>query len=132
MWQKARALAKKLHPVYTNGSFGRDFPLRDQINRSSGSIMDNIAEGFDRDGRREFIQFLTVSKGSASETLSQLYRALDRGYISEEQFSQFNSEVNEVNRLIGGMIRTLKKSDYRGHKFDNNNDQVPDQNQDQD
>lgn len=117
MWQKARALVKKLYPVFTTGAFGGDFPLRNQINRSSGSIMDNIAEGFDRDGKREFIQFLTISKGSASETLSQLFRAYDRNYISEQDLCQFKNDIREITRLIGGMIKKLNSSEYRGHKF---------------
>lgn len=79
--------------------------------------MDNIAEGFDRDGKREFIQFLAISKGSASETLSQLFRAYDRNYISEQDLYQFKNDIREITRLIGGMIKKLNSSEYRGHKF---------------
>ena len=76
-WQKGRHLCKKIREVTNIGDFQRDFSLKDQIRRSSGSIMDNIAEGFGRDGNREFIQYLSCSKGSANEVQSQLYRALD-------------------------------------------------------
>ena len=78
IWQKARKLAKDIHSTAIGGPFAKDCGLRDQINRSSGSVMDNIAEGFERDGRQEFIQFLSISKGSAGEVRSQLYRALNR------------------------------------------------------
>jgi len=89
VWQLARELANEIFETYTaSEEFSRDFKLKDQINGSSGSIMDNIAEGFERSGRNEFINFLTYSKGSTGEVKSQLYRALDRKYISPEQFSR--------------------------------------------
>ena len=77
-WKLSRVLANKIYKVSMDGSFSRDYKLKDQINGSSGSVMDNIAEGFERDGTREFIQFLAIAKGSIGETRSQLYRALDR------------------------------------------------------
>ncbi len=70
-------------------SFFKDFGLRDQINRASGSIMDNIAEGFERGGRKEFIQFLSYAKGSSGEVKSQLYRALDRDTLMKKHFKNF-------------------------------------------
>lgn len=85
-WQKARILANRIYGLSCTGSFESDFKLRNQINGSSGSIMDNIAEGFERDGKREFIQFLSIAKGSAGEVRSQLYRALDRKHINEPTF----------------------------------------------
>lgn len=78
-WQKARELDKVIFNLIQNSTIKSDFALKDQMLRSSGSIMDNIAEGFDRDGNKEFIHFLTISKGSCSELRSQLYRAMDRG-----------------------------------------------------
>src|SRR6185295_5993081 len=92
-WQKARVLADKIYRITQEGSFSKDFKLKDQINDSSGSIMDNIAEGFERNGSREFIQFLSIAKGSAGEVRSQLYRALDRNHISEQTFIELKEEV---------------------------------------
>ena len=80
-WRKARVLSKEIFELTQKGSFSKDFSLRDQINRSSGSIMDNIAEGFERGGNTEFIQFLSIAKGSAGEVCSQIYRAHDRNHL---------------------------------------------------
>lgn len=86
VWKKARELSKAIYEFTQNGSFSKDYSLKDQINKTTGSIMDNIAEGFDRGGNREFIQFLSIAKGSAAEVRSQLYRALDRNHINPSEF----------------------------------------------
>jgi len=86
IWQLAREICQIIHKHSLKDHFSRDFKLVGQIKGSSGSIMDNIAEGFERDGNKEFIQFLSISKGSSGETRSQLYRALDSEYISQEEF----------------------------------------------
>src|SRR6185369_13279948 len=93
VWQKARPLANKIYCSTLEGSFANDFKLKDQINGSSGLIMDNIAEGYERDGTREFIQFLSIAKGSAGETRSQLYRALDRNHITKEIHEELQDEI---------------------------------------
>src|SRR3954452_20320867 len=88
-WKLARMLAQRIFQLYTSSPlFSKDYKLKDQINGSSGSIMDNIAEGFERNGRNEFINFLSYAKGSTGEVKSQLYRALDRKYISQEKFDK--------------------------------------------
>jgi four helix bundle protein len=118
IWQKARQLANDIFKAYTNSElFSRDYQLKDQINGSSGSIADNIAEGFERNGRNEFVQFLSIAKGSAGEVKSQLYRAFDRNYIAKEQFDSLYAEADELGKKIGGFISYLNKSDFKGTKF---------------
>lgn len=117
VWQCARALAQKIYAVTREGSFAKDFRLRDQINGAAGSVMDNIAEGFERDGTKEFVQFLSIAKGSAGEVRSQLYRALDRSYVPSEVFEQLHRETRDLSRQLSGFIHYLRKSDYRGTKY---------------
>ena len=101
VWKKSRILCNSIYPLTTIGSFERDFKLRDQINASSGSVMDNISEGFERDGKNEFKQFLSIAKGSCGEVRSQLYRALDRNHINEDQFKDLKNKLRKsVNSLI--------------------------------
>jgi len=117
VWQKARVLATRIFEVTREGSFASDFKLKDQINGSSGSIMDNIAEGYERDGMREFIQFLSIAKGSAGETRSQLHRALDRNHISSEMHKQLVEEVAGISKQLSGLINYLSKSGVKGVKY---------------
>lgn len=117
VWQLARKLADKIYSITIQGSFAKDYKLRDQINGSSGSIMDNIAEGFERDGVREFIQFLSIAKGSAGETRAQLYRALDRKHISIDQFDELKGEAIQISKQLSGLIRYLQKSGIKGVKY---------------
>ena len=117
-WQKVRANDKEIFKMITDSTdFSRDFSLVDQIKRVSGSIMDNIAEGFERGGNKEFIQFLFYSKGSSGEVRSQLYRALDRKYIDEITIDKFYAQTIEVSKLISGFINYLKDSDIKGEKY---------------
>ena len=116
-WQKARELTKTIYAMSNDGQFARDFGLRDQIRRASVSIMSNIAEGFVRGGNKEFIQFLSTAKGSASEVQAQLYVAIDVGYINQEQFQKLYSETVATSRLIAGLLRYLQNSDFKGAKY---------------
>ena len=116
-WQKARILANKIYVLINEGSFKTDFKLRDQINSASGSIMDNIAEGFERDGKREFIQFLSIAKGSAGEVRSQLYRAVDRHHITELAFNELKEEATVISKLISKFMSYLSESDFKGTKY---------------
>lgn len=116
-WQKARELTKEIYSHSRTGTFVKDFGLRDQIQRASVSIMGNVAEGFDRGGDKEFIQFLSISKGSCGEVKSHLYVALDQQYIVPEQFNQLYNRADEVGRLLAGFMTYLKTSDMRGKKF---------------
>src|ERR1044072_8735924 len=109
-WQKARALSRVIFELSSKGSFGRDFGLKDQINRATGSIMDNIAEGFERGSKNEFVNALSYSKGSAGETLTQLYRALDREHITKSDFQKLKTDTEEISRMLNGLIRYLNTS----------------------
>ena len=117
VWKRARSLAGKIYRLSQEGSFSRDFKLRDQINRASMSIMDNIAEGFERDGSKEFVQFLSIAKGSSGEVRSQLYSALDRNHINEQTFNELKEEAIMINKQLFGLIKYLNKGDYKGLKF---------------
>ncbi len=116
-WQKARGLTKEIYSHTRTGTFAKDFGLRDQIQRASVSIMGNVAEGFDRGGDKEFIQFLSVSKGSFGEVKSHLYVALDQQYIVQEQFNRLYGCADEVGRLLAGFMAYLKQSGLRGRKY---------------
>ena len=116
-WQKARSLSKEIFELTTVGTFSRDFGLRDQINRATGSIMDNIAEGFERSGTKEFIQFLAIARGSAGEVHSQLYRALDRNHLTSEQYIILAESTKQIGKMINGFMVYLRDSHLRGMKF---------------
>lgn len=116
-WQKARELTKVVYGISGRGAFARDFGLRDQIRRASVSIMANIAEGFERDGTGEFVQFLAIAKGSAAEVLSHAYVALDQDFISKESFDRLAAKTSEVARMVAALMTYLRKSGTKGLKF---------------
>jgi four helix bundle protein len=116
-WQKARVLCCEIYRITEQGSFARDYGLRDQIRRASVSVLSNIAEGFERGGNKEFLNFLSIAKGSSGEVRAQLYVALDCGFISEQEFEHLNSLCCEISRLINGLMRYLAQSNYKGSKF---------------
>jgi len=120
-WQKSRVLCKILGDLIDKGKFKHAYKLIDQIERSSGSIMDNIAEGFERGGNKEFIQFLHISKGSCGEFRSQLYRALDRNYLTQNEFDILYDLSKEIIVLLQKLIDYLLQSELKGSKFKPNN-----------
>jgi four helix bundle protein len=117
IWQLAREISANVYHLTKSNPFSKDFGLVDQIRRSSGSVMDNIAEGFEREGRNEFIQFLSIAKGSAGESRSQLYRAKDQEYISEEEFETLKGKLVMVGVKIKRFMDYLKTSELKGNKF---------------
>ena len=108
-WQKARQLANAVYELTRRPSFAKDFQLRDQIRDAAGSVMHNIAEGFDAGTRAEFVRFLKIARRSASEVQSELYLALDQNYITPEQLKSAYDLATEAKRLINGMISYLRK-----------------------
>ena len=116
-WQRARELTRQIYRVSSEGRFARDFALRDQVRRACISIMSNIAEGYERSGTKEFIQFLSVAKGSVGEVRSQLYIALDQNYISDSAFEQISAETTEIARMLSGLMNYLRKTGVKGSKF---------------
>lgn len=116
-WQKARELTQRIYEVSNKGSFARDYGLKDQIRRACVSTMSNIAEGYERGGTKEFIQFLSTAKGSSGEVRSQLYVALDQAYIDSKTFGQLSDLVKEISRMVTGLMKYLKRSELRGTKF---------------
>ena len=116
-WQMARELANLVYEATSERGFNSDFALRDQIRRATISIVSNIAEGYERDGDREFVQFLYIAKGSAGEVRAQLYLALDRHYLTNDRFEMLSDKARKLSRMLYGLIRYLQQSEMTGRKY---------------
>jgi len=117
IWQEARKLAKEIYIISKETDLKTDFRFKEQIKASSGSVMDNIPEGFERDGNIEFRQFLSIAKGSAGESRSQIYRLYDYEYISVEKFEDLKTKHENLSGKIKNFITYLNKKDFKGNKF---------------
>ncbi|WP_282071832.1 four helix bundle protein [Polaribacter atrinae] len=117
IWQLTRKLAQQVIFISKNTDLKNDYRFKDQIKASSGSVMDNIAEGFERDGNLEFRQYLSIAKGSAGEVRSQSYRLFDSEYISEEKLNNLIIECEHLSKKIANFISYLNKRDFKGTKF---------------
>lgn len=117
-WQKARELENLVFQQTLFGVLSKDYGLKDQINRATGSVMDNIAEGFGRGGNKEFIHFLIISRASAYEVQSQLHRAKDRNYLDSTQFNTLFDKSNEVIASVAAFITYLRNSERKGPRFE--------------
>ncbi|PDS23796.1 four helix bundle protein [Flavobacterium branchiophilum] len=117
IWKEARKLAKEIYVISKETDLKTDFRFKQQIKASSGSVMDNIAEGFERDGTIEFRQFLSIAKGSAGETRSQIYRLFDYEYITKEKFENLIYRYENLSGKIKNFITYLNKKDFKGNKF---------------
>jgi len=116
-WKRARRFTNEIYKITGAGKFARDFGLRDQIRRAAVSVLSNIAEGFERGGDNEFLQFLSMAKASCGEARAQLYIALDQNYISATDFNALSNSANEVSQLIAGLMKYLRQSTLRGSKY---------------
>ena len=116
IWQNARELSKEIYRISRFTEFSKDYRFVGQITSAMGSVMDNIAEGFERDGNKEFFQFLSIAKGSCGEVRSQLYRAYDAGYIDEELFNTLLGKIRALSSSIFHFMNTLKVSEITGKK----------------
>ncbi|AHF14876.1 four helix bundle protein [Niabella soli] len=121
IWQIAEKLSLKIFTESTIGEFYKDFRFKDQIRAASGSIMDNIAEGFERSSRLEFINFLGFAKGSCGEVKSQLHRAKDQQYITEDFFTELYESYDRLSANIAGFIGYLNRTSIKGQKFKDRN-----------
>ena len=116
-WKRARKLTKDIYTVTAQEKFSRDFGLKDQIRRAAVSILSNIAEGFERGGDKEFVQFLAIAKGSSGEVRAQLYVALDLEYLSSAQFDALVHASTEVSQLLSGFMKYHRESSLRGSRY---------------
>jgi four helix bundle protein len=115
-WQTGMELTRVVYAFSRRGEFAGDFALRDQVRKGAISVVSNIAEGFERGGNVEFIQFLFYAKGSAGEVEAQLHVACDQGYVSEAESAQAQSLARTTRMLLSGLVKYLQDSDMRGQK----------------
>jgi four helix bundle protein len=121
IWKEARRLTKEIYRLTAAPKFSKDFSLRGQIQSAVISIMSNIAEGFERAGNQEFSQFLYVAKGSCGEVRSQLYTAVDQGYLSANESEGLLNSFQRLSSMIGSLINYLKRSGMKGAKYNSPN-----------
>jgi four helix bundle protein len=117
VWKQARQLTQDTYRLTKTERFSKDFGLRDQIQRAAVSIMSNIAEGFERGGNQEFLQFLYVAKASCGEARSQLYVALDQGYVTENEADKLLQSFKRLSGMIRNLVTYIRQSEMKGEKF---------------
>jgi four helix bundle protein len=119
IWKQARLLSSKIFKFTQKEIFIKEYRFKEQIKSSAGSVMDNIAEGFERASRLEFINFLGVAKGSCGEVKSQLYRALDQNFITHSEFNEVYIQYEKLSAGIAAFMNYLNKTNIKGQKFRN-------------
>ena len=117
IWKEARRLTGEVYRLTKDSKFSKDFDLSRQIQRAAVSIMSNIAEGFERGGNQEFMQFLYIAKGSCGEARSQLYVALDQSYVTQKAFEELTKSFKRLSIMISNFIAYLKRSGMKGVKY---------------
>ena len=118
VWQLGRELVLKIYALTRQGAFARDYGLKDQIQRAAVSVPSNIAEGFERDGNKEFVKFLYIAKGSIGEIRSQLYNARDLGYIDDAAFGETSGFARRISAGIQSLVRKLSETSRRGQRYE--------------
>jgi len=121
IWKEARRLTKEIYRLTSGPKFSKDFSLRGQVQSAAVSVMSNIAEGFERGGNQEFGQFLYIAKGSCGEVRSQLYVAVDQGYVSAKESEELMNSLKRLSSMIGSLINYLKRSGMKGAKYNSSN-----------
>lgn len=116
LWKKGRIIVNKIYDYSSTGEFAKDFAMKNQIRDAAISIISNIAEGFERDGDKENLQFISYAKGSAGEVRSQLHIAFDRKYITKQQFEETQAMLLEESRMCSGFMKYLRSSRFQGRK----------------
>jgi four helix bundle protein len=117
VWKITRELTKSIYGVTRASVMFRDYALKDQMRRSAISSMSNIAEGYERDGNRELRQFLSIAKGSIGELRSQLYIALDAGYLVKSEADSLLERSRTISRMLSSLIESITRSGYKGRKL---------------
>ena len=117
VWKLSRLLTNRIYSASSGGLFSKDFDLKSQIRRAAVSVMSNIAEGFERGGNQEFIQFLSIAKASCGEVRSQLYLARDQGYVAGEECDRLIDAFRKLSIMLNNFIESLKSSPYKGAKY---------------
>lgn len=117
VYQQARNLTNQIYSLTRQSAFAKDFGLTDQIRRASVSIISNIAEGFERSGNPELIQFLYIAKGSCGEVRAQLTVALDQRYIDKQTYAALAAQARRISAMLSNLITYLRTSNYRGSKY---------------
>ena len=121
IFQSARNLCKEVYVITKDGDFSRDSRFVQQIHAAAGSIMDNIAEGFERQGNKEFVNFLYIAKGSCGEVRSQIIRATDVGFLDKETATRLYNDCMNLSKAIAAFIKSIKSSNFSGSKFNKPN-----------
>jgi four helix bundle protein len=119
IWKEARLLCIRIFEITSAKNFPKDYGFIKQINDAAGSIMDNIAEGFERGGRKEFLNFLGFAKGSSGDVRSQVYRAIDRKYINHEVYYELLNILLNISKKTGSLINYLNTNELKGFRFKN-------------
>jgi four helix bundle protein len=117
VWKSAIDCANYIYTLTSTGQFSKDFVLRDQIRRAGVSVFSNIAEGFERDGNKEFCNFLTIAKGSCGEARAQALFARQLGYITENECKLLVEKLIQTNKQLSAFRSYLSRTDLRGRKF---------------